>query len=67
MTEQQIVFQRGPFTVRKINGVKGFEIYYEWGVAANRVARIGYEGHVGIAKAKFEIERRIRANPRLDC
>lgn len=57
--ETEIVFEKWPFWIRRATEFKGFEVYRCSSTHSVRVARIiGYEGEVGLAKAKAEIDRR---------
>jgi hypothetical protein len=58
MTEQQIVFEKGAYWVRR--AAKGFEVYKVGVTHSRRCAIIGFEGQKGIDRAKAEIDRRIR-------
>jgi len=54
-----ILYQSGPFTVRTAR--TGFEVYQDRGVAAVRVATIGFPGPAGLTRAIAEADRRYAA------
>ncbi len=59
MTEAKILFERDPYWVCAATSFKGFEVWRCGATHSVRVARIGYEGEVGMEKAKAEIQRRL--------
>lgn len=65
--EAAILFQRGPFWVTAATEYAGFDVWLDGPTCARRVARIGYQGDVGLEKAKLEIARRVASDPWLDC
>lgn len=67
MTEQKIIYERGPFWVTPATEYNGFDVLQNFGSHSRRVARIGYPGAGGIEKAKTEIARRIASDPWLSA
>lgn len=58
--EEDIAYEEGPYWVLDL-GKKGYEVYKNDVTHSKRVARIGFDGSVGLIKAKVEIRRRLRA------
>ncbi len=64
MKECEILYENGPFWVRRGQQFgKGFEVYKAGATHSVRVAVIGYEGQVGLERAKAEADRRASAHP----
>jgi hypothetical protein len=62
MKEQEILYENGPFWVcRGQQFGKGFEVYRAGVTHSVRVAVIGYEGQVGLDRAKAEADKRAGA------
>jgi hypothetical protein len=60
MTEQDVIFEKGAYWVRRApKGRIGLEVYKTGATASTRCAIIGFEGQKGLDRAKSEIERRI--------
>jgi hypothetical protein len=57
MTEKDIVFESGKYWVFDAKK-KGFEVYKNGITHSTRCAQIGWNGQVGLDKAKQEIKRR---------
>jgi hypothetical protein len=59
MKEHEILYTNWPFwVVRGQKSGKGFEVYKDGATCAQRVAVIGYEGQVGLNRAKAEADKR---------
>jgi hypothetical protein len=65
MRAADILFEVGSFWVcrgpKHPKGSRGFEVYQNSGAASVRVAVIGFDGHVGLARAIAEARRRHEA------
>ena len=53
---ENIVLEEGEYWALRVS--KGFEIYKIGATASTRCAQIGYEGDIGMAKVRAEVDRR---------
>ncbi len=58
MTEKDILYARGRYSVRKARKFNGYEVWKDGICAAERCASIGYPGSEGLNRATAETDKR---------
>lgn len=56
--ESDIAYERGDYWVLRLPKDKGYEVYKVGITHSTRCAIIGFPGHIGLARAIAEIDRR---------